>query len=87
MFREIRKEPDLWIATFKGPLKNETWIHAIRVNLQEKFNIWTVQVSFSPKLQICECEEQTKEKNDVTTHYKNNQSMHGPGETQERKGV
>ena len=37
--------------------KYVTWIHDIKMNLQEKFKIRIVQMSFSPELHTCDCEE------------------------------
>ena len=44
------------ISIFKGPLKQSTWIHDIRMNVQEKFKIRIVQVSFTLELHTCEFE-------------------------------
>ena len=45
------------ILIFKGPLKHATWIHDIRMNVQEKFNIKIVQMLFSPELGSCDSDE------------------------------
>ena len=45
------------IQIFKGSLIHATWIHDIRMNVQEKFSIKNVQMSCSPELHTCEYEE------------------------------
>ena len=45
------------IPIFKGPLKHATWIHDIRMNVQEKFKIKIVQMLFSPELHSCDSDE------------------------------
>ena len=42
---------------FKAPLMHTTWIHDIRMNVQKKFKIKIVQMSFSPELHTCDSEE------------------------------
>ena len=42
---------------FKGPLQHATWIHEIRMNVQEKIKIRIVQILFSPELHTCKSEE------------------------------
>ena len=69
------------ISIFKWPLKNVIWIHDIRTNVQEKFKIRTVQMSFRPELHMCECEKLKQREqvcchdflHEIITNYKNNQ--------------
>ena len=66
---------------FAGPLKHATWIHDIKMNVQEKLKIRIVQMSFSPALCKCEFEElEQRERgqchdfpHEIITHYKNYQ--------------
>ena len=37
------------VSIFKGPLKHATWIHDIKMNVQEKFEIKIVQMLLSPE--------------------------------------
>ena len=71
--------------------KYVTWIHDIKMNLQEKFKIRIVQMSFSPELHTCDCEE-LKQREDGWSHhflheFKTIQSKHGLGEKQEQKEI
>ena len=98
LFKKMRKDSNLQnemkflhhaILIFKGPLKHATWIHDIRMNVQEKFKIRIVQILFSPKLHACESKElEQREKgwcHDFlhkikNLPYKKIKSMHGLGE-------
>ena len=76
---------------FETPLKNATLIHDIRMNVQEKFKIRIVQITYRPELHTCGSEAlKRREKvhyyeflHEIVTHNKNKQSMHGSGKTQE----
>ena len=59
LFKKMRKDSNLQderkflhhaFPIFKGPLKHATWIHDIRIKVQEKIKIRIVQVSFSSEL-------------------------------------
>ena len=66
LFKKMRKDHNLQdkmtflhhaIPIFKGQLKLATWTHDIMMNMQEKFMIKIVQMSFSPELLTCDFEE------------------------------
>ena len=72
------------IQIFKDPLKHTTWIHDIRMNVQEKLNIRIVQMTFSPEIHTFGSENlKQREKGlchdfllEIKTHYKKIMSMH-----------
>ena len=63
LFKKMKKDSNLQdemkflhhaISIFKGPLKNVTWIHNIRMNVQKKCKIRIVHMTFSPELHKCD---------------------------------
>ena len=88
LFKKMMKDSNLQgevkfqhnsIQIFIGPLKNATWTHDSRMNVQEQFKIRIVQISFRLELCMCESEKlKQREKLHVhdflhenITHYKN----------------
>ena len=86
-FKKMKKDSNLQdemkfsqhaIPIFKEPLKHATWINDIRMNVQEKFTIRIVQMSFSPELHTCESDELKQRErgqchdfvHEIITHYK-----------------
>ena len=69
------------VPIFKGQLKAATWVHDIRMNVQEKIKINIVQILFSPELCTCSSDELKQRErgqhhdffHEIITHYKNNQ--------------
>ena len=51
------------IPILKGSVKHSTWIHDIRMNVQEKFESDIKQILFSPQLCTCESEELKQREN------------------------
>ena len=67
LFKKMRKNSHMWhqlqffhhaIPIFNTPLKNATWFHEISMSAKENFKIIIMQISFSPELHKCECEDQ-----------------------------
>ena len=55
------------IPIFNGPLKHAIWTLDITMNVQKKFKIRILQMSFRAELHICECEE-LKQREKVCCH-------------------
>ena len=45
------------IPVFKEPLKHTAWSHDIRMNVQEKYKLRIVQMSFTPELHTYKSEK------------------------------
>ena len=90
LFKKMRKDSNLQcempflhhaLLVFKEPLKHATWIHDIRMNVQENFKIKIVQMSFSHELHTCESEQLKQREegrrhdflHEIITHYNSNQ--------------
>ena len=70
------------IPIFKGPLKHATWIHDIKMNVEEKFKIKTLQIAFKTELHTCVSEVKLREKwqchdflHEIKTCYKKQSSQ------------